>query len=199
VLPDVELLADQMSDASSLSPLASAVVNGNNRLLTQLVQRNPDSLQEHLPDGLSLLGLAVRHNDPAMVTTLLSLGADVNAGAYKGMTALHVAARLEQDKMLKVLLEQGADPLIQDDTGKDVIHAAIDQKQDHQAMVLLQHLLDRGHDRKSVEKHGIPVDTYLLSAVQHRLEAVIEQLLPISGHTEAVDNAGRNALWFAAR
>src|SRR5690606_13892462 len=56
VLPDVELLADQMSDTSSLSPLASAVVNGNNRLLTQLVKRNPDSLQVHLPDGLSLLG-----------------------------------------------------------------------------------------------------------------------------------------------
>ncbi len=199
ILPNVQLLAEQMSDASTLSPLASAVVNGNNPLLEQLVKRNPDSLHEPLPDGLSLLGLAVRHNDPAMVATLLALGADVNAGAYRGMTALHVAARLEQDDMLETLLDHGADPLIQDDTGRDVIHAAIDQKRDRQALVLLQQLQARGLDRKSVKEHGVPVDTYLLSAVQHRLGTVIDELLPLAGHAEAVDNAGRNALWFAAR
>lgn len=199
VLPDVELLADQMSGTSSLSPLASAVINGNNRLLTQLVKRNPESLQEPLPDGLSLLGLAVRQNDPGMVDTLLSLGADVNAGAYRGMTALHVAARLEQDNMLTTLLQHGADPLIQDDNGKDVILAAIDQKRDRQAIELLQYLLDQGHDRKSMQERHIPVDAYLLSAVRHRLTTAIDHLLPLAGHTEAVDSVGRNALWFAAR
>ena len=199
ILPNVQLLAEQMSDASTLSPLASAVVNGNNALLEQLVKRDPDSLHEPLPDGLSLLGLAVRHNDPAMVDALLALGVDVNAGAYKGTTALHVAARLERDDMLEMLLDHGADPLLQDDTGKDVIHAAIDQKRDRQALVLLQQLQDRGYDRQSVQKHRIPVDTYLLSAVQHRLGTVIEKLLPLAGHAEAVDSSGRNALWFAAR
>ncbi len=196
---NVAALAKLVRESSDLSPLASAVVNSNVDLLKTLLKSNPQSVHQPLPDGSSLLGLAVRHNNPDMVQALLDYGVDANAGAYKGMTALHIATRLEREEIVEILLDEGASPLIKDDAGRDAVHAAIEEEHNAVAEILLDSLLEKGLTKQTAQADKVPVDLYLLVATEHRSSALVDRLLPLAGSAQAADGAGRNALWFAAR
>ncbi len=196
---NVAALAKQVRASSDLSPLASAVVNSNVELLKTLLKSNPQGVRQPLPDGSSLLGLAVRHNSPDMVQVLLDHGVDANAGAYNGMTALHIATRLEREEIVEILLDEGASPLVKDDAGKDAVHAAIEEGHNAVAEILLDYLLEHGLTKQSAQMDKVPVDYYLLAATEHRTAAIIDRLMSLAGATQVADSAGRNALWFAAR
>ncbi len=189
---DADKLASQMGATdSALPPAARAVINSNEALLKSLTRQNPATLEAVLPDGSTLLVLAVKHNKPEMVEVLLSQGARVNTRAYRGVTALQVATRLESENIAARLLEAGADPLLRDETGRDAIHAAIEEEHPGLTDKLLSRVL-----RSNAA--AAPVDEYLLLATQHHMNDAIAILLPFAGKLEAVDEMGRNALWFAA-
>ncbi len=64
------------------------------------------------------LHVAVRCQNPKMVTTLLSYGANKDAVNSDSNTPLHVAALAENKKIIEALLASGADPTIRNKEGK---------------------------------------------------------------------------------
>ena len=108
---DVKVVAQQLDDGS-LPAAAKAVINDNRALLEQLLRNEPNAVNTVLDDGSTLLILAIKHQKPQMLSTLLKHRAEVNQIAYRGVTALHVAVQTNQEEMVKTLLTAGANARI---------------------------------------------------------------------------------------
>lgn len=196
-----QLLATRLSQSIGVSEVgvneaAKIVVNGNAPLLKEIVERQPQLLNQRLEDGSTLLSLAVRDGSDSVVKTLLAAGAEANQPLKgNGATPLHVAARAGKVEAILQLLSAGANPLALDSQRTDAVDSAIAGEQDRAALVLLKWLTA---DSQNVLLGRVPFDRYLLLAAKHNLPTVIERLGPYTKVAEA-DDLGRNALWYAAR
>jgi ankyrin repeat protein len=198
---DVTAVAQQLDDGT-LPAVAKAVVNNNRPLLEQLLRSDPTSVSTVLQDGSTLLILAVKHQKPDMVTTLLKHSANVNQIAYRGVTALHVAVQTDQEAMVKILLAAGANAGIADDSGRDALITALEEDRYSIADQLLTYLMGNTANTAAIKAQltvaRAPVDRYILLATQHHAQGVLDKLLPFASSAAAVDEQQRNALWFAA-
>lgn len=198
---DVTVVAQQLDDGT-LPAVAKAIVNNNRPLLEQLLRSDPKSVSTVLQDGSTLLILAVKHQKPDMVTTLLKYKADVNQIAYRGLTALHVAVQTDQEAMVKTLLAAGANAGIADDSGRDAVITALEEDRYSIADQLLTYLMGNTANTAAIKAQltviRAPVDRYILLATQHHAQRVLDKLLPFASSAAAVDEQQRNALWFAA-
>lgn len=198
---DVKAVAEQLSDGD-VPAVAKAVISNNQPLLEQLLRKEPQLVSTILKDGSTLLILAIKHDKPDMVATLLKQRADVNQTAYRGVTALEVAVQQGRPNMVRQLLEAGANPGLADDSGRDALIVALEEDKFEIAEVLLNDLMGDSTSIASVKAHltvaKAPVDRYILLATQHRAQNILEKLLPYASSAAAVDEQQRNALWFAA-
>jgi FOG: TPR repeat, SEL1 subfamily len=198
---DVKVVAQQLDDGT-LPPVAKAVVNNNRPLLEQLLRSEPKAVTTVLQDGSTLLILAIKHQKPEMVATLLKHKADVNQVAYRGVTALHVAVQTDQENMVKTLLAAGANAGIVDDSGRDALITALEEDRYDIADQLLANLMGNSSNTAAIKAQltvaRAPVDRYILLATQHHAQGVLDKLLPFASSAAAVDEQQRNALWFAA-
>jgi len=89
----------------------SAVAMGETEVIRELVARTPNDLGRRM-NGMRMrpmpLHLAVMKNQPAAMTTLLSLGADPKSLDEARFSALDLAALEGREDLAKVLLERGA-------------------------------------------------------------------------------------------
>lgn len=198
---DVKVVAQQLDDGS-LPAVAKAVINDNRALLEQLLRNDPKAVNTVLDDGSTLLILAIKHQKPQMVATLLKQQAEVNQIAYRGVTALHVAVQANQEDMVKTLLAAGANAGIADDSGRDALITALEEDRYAIADLLLADLMGDSPNTAAIKAQltvaRAPVDRYILLATQHRAQNVLDKLLPFASSGAAVDKQQRNALWFAA-
>lgn len=198
---DVKVVAQQL-DGGSLPAVAKAVINDNRPLLEQLLRSDAKAANTVLDDGSTLLILAIKHQKPQMVTTLLKHQAEVNQIAYRGVTALHVAVQSNQEDMVKALLAAGANAGIADDSGRDALITALEEDRYSIADLLLADLMGDSPNTAAIKAQltvaRAPVDRYILLATQHRAQNVLDKLLPFASSAAAVDEQQRNALWFAA-
>lgn len=198
---DVQQVAEQLR-GSDVPGVAKAVINNNRPLLEQMLQKEPSLANTTLDDGATLLVLAIKHNKPEMVTTLIQQGVDVNQKAYRGVTALQVAVQQGDPAMVKQLLGAGASVGLTDEAGRDALITALDEDKYKIAEMLLEDLMGDASGAASIKAHlalnKVPVDRYILLATQHRADAVLQQLLPYASSGGALDEQQRNALWFAA-
>lgn len=199
---DVQTVANRMAeaDAGHMTPEAKAIVNSNVALLRELIERNPQRLHSTLPDNTHLLILAVKHNHPETVQTLLDLGIVIDQPAIGGTTALHVASRRGLNDMVTLLLAEGANPQTRNVAEKDAILIALEEQQERVAQTLLDALLGAHNTarRADIQSQRVPVDDYLLAATRNNMGNALQRLLPYTENQGAVDNQQRNALWFAA-
>ena len=73
----------------------------------------------------SALHEAVRRNDAARVTRLLSEGAAPDEADWLGLTPLHCAATSGADELARLLLEAGADCNLRDEDGVSPVHLCV--------------------------------------------------------------------------
>ncbi|KAK7353815.1 hypothetical protein VNO80_19267 [Phaseolus coccineus] len=78
---------------------------------------NTTQPEEDIQDGSTVLHLACRSCDVAMVELLLQYGADINAIDSKGKTPLHYCTMMGKHATTKVLITRGANPLVVDKEG----------------------------------------------------------------------------------
>jgi ankyrin repeat protein len=198
---DVQRVAEQLNNGE-VPGVAKAVINNNRPLLEQMLGKDPKLVHTTLDDGSTLLVLAIKHNKPEMVSTLIKRGADVNQKAYRGVTALQVAVQEGDPAIVKQLLDAGASVGLADDSGRDALITALEEEKYKIAEMLLDDVMGEASGVASIKAHmalnKVPVDRYILLATQHHTDAVLSKLLPYASSGGALDDQQRNALWFAA-
>lgn len=99
--------------------LVHLMEDGNVSEIYRAVQNGID-LTSPLPDGQTVLMIAVKHNqDPQIIPFLVENGVHINATDDKGQTALMLAATFNPSpEIIKTLLNNGAEKAIKDKSGK---------------------------------------------------------------------------------
>lgn len=197
---DVATIAKQLSN-SNIPPIATAIINDNQRLLEKLLAEDPSLIEARLNDDATLLILAIKHDKPEMVQVLLNHHANVLQTGYQGLTALHIATRANKEAYVKTLLAAGASPTQKDSSGRDPMMLAIEANHSQIANLLLDNLTGVSRSNSEIKVHlksqNAPVNDYILLATHYAATDVLERLLPFANGA-ALDDQQRNALWFAA-
>ncbi len=142
-----------------------------------------------IADPTKLISASAKGDD-STVKALLSRGIDANECNSQGVTSLMVAARKGHLKVIELLFSAHADPAITDEQGSTALHYAVLGNQPKAIEMLIQ--------------HGAPVNlkdgfdlTPLMLATRFASLDVIKILLKSKAKTEAVDENGWSALFFA--
>ncbi len=105
-------------DPAQYGPAQAAAEGGDLVTLKQLVKADPSLIHTNEWGSLTLLHLAVLHNQTSTVDYLVTQGSDIKAKTDKGITPIHEAAQNGNQDIMEILLAHGAD-----------INALDDQKQ----------------------------------------------------------------------
>jgi ankyrin repeat protein len=126
-----------MPDASK--QFIKAAKSGDVEKLRVLLDADADLIHARDADGSTALHCATWKGRQAVVTFLLSAGADVNIHSHNehwGTTPLHAAAHANQAAIAQMLIENGADVNAQDKDGKTPLHHTTFHKAKAAARVL---------------------------------------------------------------
>ena len=145
-----------MERTTGSSNLLRAAAIGSHHSIRRLVERGEDvnamAAQEHTP-----LFLAVEHNHPVAVYTLLQAGADALRRNRQGFNALHIAAQRGDPESLVVLLHHEPDSInVPAEDGRTPLHLAA--AKDH--VLCVQILLICGCDVTIVDEYGCTAADY---------------------------------------
>ncbi|KAK2737404.1 hypothetical protein FQN55_001142 [Onygenales sp. PD_40] len=164
-------------DHKKCTPLYRATATGQVDALTYLVNRGADINAKNTPSAQTCVFGAVLHQQPAILTRLLELGADPNIPNNKTLTPLHWAAEAKYTEMVRALLAHGADPTAQITLAESEGPLAGQQGRTplHLAAVLghvdvIQILLDKGADINSAATDGFT--PLAIAAMFDKLDAV---------------------------
>lgn len=88
------------------------------QVVTLLLENGADIKISDGNSGASPLYVSVRHEMVPIAQSLISQGADVNAGIGNGFTPIHLASALGSEASVKLLLDHEASPSILDHLGR---------------------------------------------------------------------------------
>lgn len=125
--------------------LHRAVRENDERALRKVIFENPQlNLNEDIPDGDTLLTIAIKKNHIRIRNILIEAGVSIDKASYHSdtpnMTPMHIAAHLGYENSVKVLIEKKANLNKKDYYGDTPLHKAI--KRRHQEVAL--HLIKNG-------------------------------------------------------
>lgn len=101
-------------------------------------------------NGLTRLQQAIVDDDPARVSSLISLGADVNEPGLGSEPPLHRALSTNRISIARLLLNAGADVNLTDAKGQTALHKAVLQGN----VTMVAQLLDSGADPNIADQDG---------------------------------------------
>ncbi|XP_052655914.1 ankyrin repeat domain-containing protein 22 isoform X3 [Harpia harpyja] len=120
---EVQLLLERNSNYLNIqdsfggdTPLICACKQGNNRIVSYLLNRNADV---NLRNKVS----KTKQNEN-LIKMLLRAGADVNATDFSGSTALHYACKMKNQAVIPLLLEAHADTSVKNQDGETPLDIA---------------------------------------------------------------------------
>lgn len=91
------------------------------QVVTLLVENGADIMISDETSGASPLYVSIRHDLVPIAQSLISQGADVNAGIGNGFTPIHLASALGSEASVRLLLENEAHPGILDHMGRSPV------------------------------------------------------------------------------
>jgi uncharacterized protein len=114
-----------------LGKLFDATEKGENEIVIEIINEQPNLIHEENEHGLTLLGIAAHYGQYEVVKTLVKNGAQINALSHSKLsfipknTALHAAiAGAKSIEVIDFLLTHGANPNISDSEGHTPLHIA---------------------------------------------------------------------------
>ena len=147
-----------------------------------------------IAESLAPLQLAALQGDSAAVVSLLSEGADPNAGDAYGWTSLHFAVPLAGSGIVSALLEAGADPNRQTVGGAISLHLAARQS----TLAVVSALLGAGADPNARDGEGEAARTSLHhAALDGDNPSVVLALLNAGADAALRDAIGQRPVDFA--
>ena len=195
-----QLTANGTTDLTALD-LSKIVVSGNTALLKQIMvagnttqPKNSGIINQRLPDESTLLALAIKGEQRAMVDALLQAGADANLNSSAGLTPLHIAVASGRVDIIERLLQAGADPSLVNDTNLDPVSYGIDADKTEACVAVIDWLVTERSRQLDPGKFG----QYLIKAAENGNTIIAEHVIG-NAAANAMDTVGRNPLWYAAR
>jgi ankyrin repeat protein len=143
------------------------------------------------PEGDTLLTDAAARS-PLIVSSLLSIGADVARRNANGETPLLVAAATGRLDIAEVLLDARADVAERDPVGLTPLHRAAGSDDRGLLRLLIRH----GGDPSASSNSGV---TPLMLAAKHGAAEAVDELLDAGADAGATTDLGQTALHFAAQ
>ena len=181
-----------VAEQQETTPLSSLVQQGEVQPVTEALAVGVDVNQLD-EDGETLLNLASKCGDEAMVRALLAAGADVNKTSRAGIPPLLVAIARENELLVQLLLEAGAEANAVID-GEPLIYIAVKTGLQEMARILLAH----GANPNTPNADGVFA---LAVAAQENQEDAVKYLLDAGADANATFrlNGRRTALCVASQ
>lgn len=170
--------------------LATIVNAGNATLLRQMAMQHRNLINQPLPDGTSLLAIAIANGQQPVVDVLLELGANPNGRVNGELTALQWAARYGQDEIALALLAKGASLTAKSKDEGDAIELALENGHTQLATALFDAFRKKG-------PKSLTADRYVYTAAKVEAVSFIQHIAPQIKSLYR-DKRGHSALWFAA-
>ena len=127
-------------DADGKTTLHLAAIHGMNSLTRDILSQKKQDVDSPDAHGVTPLMDAAKHEQPGVVSTLLSFDASVDAKDEGARAAIHFAAEAGRTDIINMLLDEGADIDARDGADRSVLSIAYAQ-QDHE---LFAALIQRG-------------------------------------------------------
>ncbi len=199
-------------DSGQRPPLLEAITAGHTEIIEILLQSgaNPNGIshEDVVSDRLIPLHCAVRSEKPAIVSMLLTAGADVDGRDRAGNTALIIAASIGNDDMVLALLAGGASIESVDNREWTALIAARQHNYQRIEQILLEHgAVDpmKADDSRRIGEvdlthtaEGQAGWTALMYAAWRGEVDVVRQVLESRPDVNATDKDGHTALSRAA-
>lgn len=226
-LDEVRFMLDHGADIEVVdkegdSALSGAIRYRRQDVLELLLSRGA-SLASSLPDGQTLLGLALQPLqtekqkypvEPAVVARLLKAGVDANAISASDLTPLQRAIACDVPdvalQLIDLLVDAGADPNRPSQDGVLPLHMALVETPLDRVLPVVEKLLARGADPQRVGhnhllKGGTPCNALFMALYSHHFKhkhaaaylPVIERLLKAGVKPQLLDQ-GKAPLHWAA-
>ncbi len=126
-------------DKNKMKAILNRVVrDGNLIFINHFLINGNWGINYNYYDDMTLLHMAVQHNQIGIAKYLLENGAEVNLPTRKGVTALHVAANKGNTQMIEMLMQNGADINSRDENGFYALHHAVIGNQSETVKTLIE-------------------------------------------------------------
>ncbi len=121
-----------------------SAATGNLNQVVELIQSDPELINQFSSDGFTPLGLASYFNHKETVIYLIENGADVNLASENGMKVapLHSAVANRNLLIAKILLDNGADVNARQTLGVTPLHSAAHQGDSQMVKLLVRYKAD---------------------------------------------------------
>lgn len=202
----------EVKDQDGLTSLQQAVLDGEGRLATRLLEAGARldvtdvTARQRLltitlasgerrqlnPDGSRPLDWALQRRDRMMIEALVAHGADVNAAKPNGLTPLLQAVSNNDQPVVEYLLEHGADPNARAADGANALHLAARARP--LAPGIVKALLDHRADPNARRPDGITVLHAALSGADAGGQEVLALLLERGADPNLRDQTDRTPL-----
>ena len=163
------------------SPVADAVMNGENGTAASLLRQKAD-VNAPQADGATAIQWAVYRNNAAMVDQLIAAGANVKAANQDGVTPLRLAAINGSAAIIEKLLKAGADANERGPQGDTPLMFAARTGNGDAIKVLLEHKADPN------VKEELRGTTALMWAVEQGQGAAVKLLIDHGASVSATTN-----------
>jgi len=168
-----------------------AVKLGHREMVKRLLAHGATLGRPGRPRQATLLHLAVKEGDVAMVELLLGAGISAKATTRRSASALHVAIGAGHEEMVRLLVARGADPNASNQAGSTPLHESVMRKG---TIGMMRILLEAGAKVGAQDTRGGSV---LAAAARGGDLQRIQLLLDHGAKVATADLTGRTPLHYA--
>lgn len=162
-------------------------------VVAQVLDRGNEHVDSVSNEAETPLHMASSTGSPAMVESLIDLGANIDAKTKKGMTPLQMACFSNNYSVAHALVNRGADMQAMDSQGFTVLHAAAQNGW----VTLLQFFMEQ-KNRPDVNARDGDGYTPLHRACQKDRQHVVQELIENGADCNALDANGGSSMHIAA-
>jgi ankyrin repeat protein len=167
-------VADYLLSLNPKLDVFTLCVAGQTPAVLAAIDRSPELLEAHSPDGWTPLHLAAFFVSPELANALIDKGALIDSRSTNSMknTPLHAAAAGGATAMVELLLKRGANANLTQEGGWTALHGAAQSGNRAMAETLLAH---GANINQRADNNQTPLDMALLKG-HHDLVELLEQL-----------------------